>query len=110
MGTSEFDVLLNLAKDLHGEVDRYMSGTSSSSDAIPRILDMCKEMRTKKLSEISSYWLSTLERHAAELASAHPRPGIESHLLTASVFLGTQMLKDIYFLRGQFVAEQGSIT
>lgn len=107
MGSSESDVLLDLVKDMHGEIDRYLSDTASSSDAIPRILDMCREMRTKELSEAANYWLGTLERHAAEIASPRPRPGIETHLLTASVFLGAQTLNDIYILRTQLAGEQG---
>lgn len=99
MESSEFDALLGLAKDLREELDLYLRDTVSSAEAMPRILDMCKQMRAKELSEAAKYWLGAIERHAAEITSRGHRPGSERNLLALSVFLGTQLLMDVHYPR-----------
>lgn len=109
MEPSEIDALLGLMQDLHGELDRYLTGTASFSDAIPHILDMCKQMRTKGLSEAAKFWLDAVESHVAEISSPGPGPDSERNLLTLSVFLGTQLLKDVHLLRTELVNGRYSI-
>lgn len=109
MEPSELDALLGLMQDLHGELDRYLTGAASSSVAIPRIRDMCAQMRTKGLSEAAKFWLGAVESHVTEISSPGPRPGSERNLLTSSVFLGTQLLKDAHLLRAGLVNGRDSI-
>lgn len=110
MESTELDALLGLMKDLHVEVERYLTDAGSCLDAIPRILDVCTQMRTRELSESANFWLSALERNAGEIFSPRPRPGVERRLLTSSVFLGSQLLKDAYYLRTAQVDNHRSIT
>lgn len=97
-------------KELHVEVERYLTDAGSRLDAVSRILDVCTQMRTKELSESANFWLSALERNAGEISHPRPRPGVERCLLTSSVFLGSQLLKDVYYLRAAKVEKQRSIT
>jgi len=109
MGSCEFDVLLGLVKNLHEELERYLTDTASSPDVVPRILGTCKQLRTMNLSEAAKYWLGAIERHAAEIASPRCRSDGERHFLTSSGYLGTQLLKDIYFLRTRLMNSRDSI-
>jgi hypothetical protein len=56
LGPLDFEVLLDLVEDLEREMDRYLTDFSSSSKAIPRIIDTCRRMRT----ELESAWLETV--------------------------------------------------
>ena len=109
MQSRNFDVLLGLVKDLDRELDKYLADSTSSSQAIPRILDTCQQMRTMELSGAAKYWISAIERHAAEIASPCCRSDGERHFLTSSGYLGTQLLKDIYFLRTRLMNSRDSI-
>ena len=110
MGSCEFDVLLGLVKNLHEELERYLTDTASSPDVVPRILGTCKQLRTMNLSEAAKYWLGAIERHAAQITRSSNRSASEGDLLTSSVFLGTQLLKDVYFLRRRLESRHDSIS
>ncbi|MFZ1910118.1 MAG: hypothetical protein WAU52_13640 [Burkholderiales bacterium] len=109
MESGDFDVLLGLVKDLDRELDKFLSGSASASDAIPLILDTCKQMRSNELSDAVKYWLAAIEHHAAEITSPPRRADEDYRFLTSSAFLGTQLLKDIYFLRTGLVNARSSI-
>ena len=101
MEPSDLDALLGLVKNMHEELERYLTNAALSSDVMPRVLDMCKQMRTMELNETAKYWLDVMEHHAIEIMSPRPPLGHEEHLLASSVFLGTQLSKDAYFLRAE---------
>lgn len=52
----DFEVLLDLVEELEREMDRYLTDFSSSSEAIPQIIDTCRRMRT----ELEPAWLETV--------------------------------------------------
>ncbi len=52
----DFEVLLDLVEGLEREMDRYLTEFSSSSEAIPQIIDTCRQMRT----ELESAWIETV--------------------------------------------------
>jgi hypothetical protein len=103
METPDLEFLLGMVKDLDRELDRYLAGTSTPSEAVPHILGTCQRMRTKELGDAVKYWLRAIEHHAAEIANPRKRSGADSDFLASDGFLGIQLLKDIYYLRTQLM-------
>ncbi|HKI65449.1 MAG TPA: hypothetical protein VKA16_12595 [Burkholderiales bacterium] len=67
------------------------------------MLETYQEMRTRELSEAVKYWLGAVEHHAAEATNPRQRSGGDWQFLGSEAFLGTQLLKDIYYLRTALV-------
>jgi len=98
-----------MVKDLDKDLDRYLAGSAQASEAIPHILETCRQMREKEISGPVHYWLGAIEHHARQIAKPRNRTREDEHLLASRDFLGIQLLKDIYYLRTQLLSARTTV-
>ena len=103
MEPHEVDALLGMIKELGRTVDRYLAGKVECAEAVPRIVDACKQMQAKRLTDGPAYWIRALEHHAGEILNPRERSGALAHYLGSGEFLRIQLLKDLYYLRSQLL-------
>lgn len=109
MQSPDAKVLLDLVKDLHEVLDRYLVGSSEASETAPQIIKTCRQLQTKELNSAARYWLGAIERHATEIEKSPKRSWDDGHLYSSGAFLGMQLLKDVYYLRLQLMNGRTSI-
>jgi len=109
MQSPDAKVLLDLVKDLHEVLDRYLVGSSEASETAPQIIKTCRQLQAKELNSAARYWLGAIERHATEIEKSPKRSWDDGHLYSSGAFLGMQLLKDVYYLRLQLMNGRTSI-
>lgn len=109
MTSIDVDVLLKMVGDMDLELDRYLAGSSGPSEAVPRILEACQQMRAMELDAAAQYWLRSIEHHATEIRNPRPRSRSDGALFSSGDLMDSQLLKDIYNLRLQLLNARSSI-
>jgi len=109
MPSPDAKVLLDLVKDLHETLDRYLVGSTEASETAPQIIETCQRLRAKELNSAARYWLGAIERHAVEIGKSPKRSWDDGHLYSSGAFLGMQLLKDVYYLRLQLMNGRSAI-
>lgn len=104
MESPDVEVLLGMVVQLNKALHQFLAGTSQASEAIPHILGTCQQMRANKIPSQVDYWLSTIERHAGEIANSREHLRADGRPLSPGEYLGIQLLKDIYYLRIQLLS------
>jgi len=109
MESPDAEALLEMVKDLHKVLDRYLVGSAEATEAAPQIIEACQQIREKELNSAARYWVGAIERHATEIGKSPKRSWDDGHLDSSGRFLGIQLLKDIYYLRLQLINRRSVI-
>lgn len=102
MASVDVDALLSMVEHMEVVLDRYLAGSARSSETIAHVLDICQQMRSKKLDAGTRHWLKEIERRVIEIGDARAEDDDPSAL--SKRFLNTQLLQDIHNLRRQILA------
>ena len=103
MDSLDIEVLLGMVKDLDMALDGCLADATQAQDAIPRILETCRQMRAKEITGPIHYWLGAIEQHARRIGNPGARSGTDAHFLPSDAYWRIRLRKDIYSLRTQLV-------
>ncbi|HXZ51300.1 MAG TPA: hypothetical protein VEH51_04800 [Burkholderiales bacterium] len=109
MESADVEVLLDMVQNLNDVLDGYLVGSSKGSDAAPRLIETCRQMRARELNSAAKYWLGAIEKHATEIERSPRRSWEDGQLYSSGAFLGMQLMKDIYYLRLQLMNGRSAI-
>jgi hypothetical protein len=110
MESPDVEVLLSMVKDLDTELGRYLAGSTQACEAVPHILDACKQIRAKEIDGPMHYWVGAIEHHARQIGNPRQQSGDDGLPFAADeCVLSIQLLQDIYYLRRQLMGGRSSI-
>jgi hypothetical protein len=109
MGSLDVDALLRMVGDMDVELDRYLAGSSNPSEAFPRLLQTCRNMRAMELDSATQHWLGSIEHHVREIRDGRTCCDDNAGLFSSSDMASSKLLQDIYRLRLRLLNVRSSL-